>query len=48
MWESAYCIGWVDVEGSNCRMGRLLLDIGPLSCHPSPSLNYWKQYIAFN
>ena len=31
MWESAYCIGWVDVgrEGSNCYMGRLLLDIGP-------------------
>ena len=32
MWESVYCIGWVDGgrEGSNCSMGRLLLDIGPL------------------
>ena len=30
MWESVYCIGWVDGgrEGSNCCMGRLLLDIG--------------------
>ena len=46
-----YCIGWVDggKEGSNCCMGRLLLDIRPiLSCHPSPFLNSWKQYIAFN
>ena len=51
MWESVYCIGWVDGgrEGSNCCMGRLLLDIGPpLSCHLSPSLNSWTQYIAFN
>ena len=42
MWESAYCIGWADGgrEGSNCCMGRLLLDTGPpLSCHLSPSLN---------
>ena len=47
LWESAYCIGWVDVgrEGSNYCMGRLLLDIGPpLSCHLSPSLNSWTQY----
>ena len=31
MWESAYCIGWVDVgrEGSNCCKGNFLLDIGP-------------------
>ena len=31
------CTGWVEVdrEGSNCCMGRLLLDIGPpLSRHP--------------
>ena len=44
MWESMYCIGWVDDgrEGSNCSMGSLLLDIGPpLSCHLSP-------YIACN
>ena len=46
---SVYCIGWVDGgrEGSNCCMGRLLLDIGPsLSCHLSPSLNSWTQHIA--
>ena len=51
MWESVCCIGWVDGgrEGSNCCMGRLLLDIGtPLSCHLSPSLNSWTQYITFN
>ena len=32
MWESAYSIGCVDCgsKGSNCCMGRLLLDIGPL------------------
>ena len=44
MWESAYCIGWVDDgrKGSNCCMVRLL-DIGPLC-----SLNSWTQYIAFN
>ena len=31
MWESACCIGWVDGgrEGSNCCMGKLLLDIAP-------------------
>ena len=31
MWESTFCIGWVDGgrEGSNCCMCRLLLDIGP-------------------
>ena len=31
MWESVYCIGWVDGgrDGSNCCMGRLLLNIGP-------------------
>ena len=49
--ECVCCIGWVDSgrEGSNCCMGRLLLDIGPpLSCHLSPSLNSWIQYIAFN
>ena len=37
MWESAYCIGWVNGsrEGSNCCMD-MLLDIGPsLSCHLS-------------
>ena len=47
-WESASCIGWVNGgrEGSNCCMGRLL-DIGPpLSCHLSPSLNSWIQYIT--
>ena len=40
MWESAYCIGWVDSgrEGSNCCMGRLLYIGLPLSCHLSPSL----------
>ena len=29
--ETVYCIGWVDGgrEGSNCCMGRLLVDIGP-------------------
>ena len=40
MWESVYCICWVNGgrEGSNCCMGRLLLDVGPpLSCHFSPS-----------
>ena len=40
------CIGWVDGgrEGSNCCMGRLLLDISlPLSRHLSPSLNSWTQ-----
>ena len=47
---SAYYIGWVEGgrEGSNCCMGRLLLDIGPLSCHLPPSLNSWTLYIAFN
>ena len=42
MWESVYCIGWVygSREGSNCCVGRLLLDIGHRpSCHLSPSLN---------
>ena len=31
MWESVYCIVRVDGgrEGSNCCIGRLLLDIGP-------------------
>ena len=44
---SVYCIGWVDGgrEGSNCSMGRLLLDIGPpLSRHLSPSMNSWTVY----
>ena len=33
MWESVYCIGWVDGgrEGSNCSMGSLFLDISLLS-----------------
>ncbi len=37
MWESAYCIGWVDDgrEGSNCYRGRLLLDVSSFSCHLS-------------
>ena len=38
MWESAYCIGWVDGgrKGSNCCMARLFFDIGPpLSCYLS-------------
>ena len=49
MWESAYCIGWVDVgrERSNCCKGNFWLDIGPpLSCHLSLSLNSWTQCIA--
>ena len=48
--EKSYCIGSVDGGrgGSNCCMDRLLFDIGtPLSCHLSPSLNNWTQYIAF-
>ena len=47
MWESVYCIGWVDGgrEGSNCCMGRLLLVIGsPLSL-PLCLLEQVGQYI---
>ena len=46
MWESAYCIGWIDGgrERSNYFMGRLL-DIGPPF---SSSLSSGTQYIAFN
>ena len=49
--ESVYCIGWVGGgrEGSNCCIGRLLLDIGPPpSCYLPPSLNSWTQCIAFD
>ena len=44
-----YWVGRWCQDGSNCFMGRLLVDIGPpLSCYLSPSLNSWTQYIAFN
>ena len=49
IWASAYYIGSIDGgrERRNCCMSRLLLVIGPsLSCHLSPSLNSWTQYIA--
>ena len=43
-------VGWIDGsrEGSNCCMGRLLLDIGPpLSCQLFSSLDMWTQQYSF-
>ena len=48
MEEVGECIGCIR-EGSNCCVGRLLLDFGPpLSCQLSSTLNIWTWYVAFN
>ena len=50
MWESAYCIGWIDGgrERSSSCMGKLLLDIDPPLLLPLFPLNNSTQYIVFN